>query len=241
MICAKKVLALIPARGGSKGLPKKNILPMCGKPLIAWSVEKGLKAKYIDTVLVTTDSQEIANIARAAGAHVPFLRPTEFATDHSSTCEAVRHALTFLKKKEGKSFDYVALLEPTSPLREDNDIDRMLEQLVGNAADYDSIISVGEVDEHPSIVRRLNGLSLEPFCSKLQQTTRRQDNEPAYFPYGVAYIAKTDVLLAENTFYTKRCTYFKIKQYQKYEIDDIYGFICVENIMKHEWRIKLKS
>lgn len=238
MIDGKKILALIPARGGSKGLSRKNILPICGKPLIVWSVEKGLRSKYVDTVLVTTDSQEIADIARAAGADVPFLRPAELATDRSSTYDAIRHALTFLDQKEGRAFDYVVLLEPTSPLREDDDIDRMLEQLVGNAADFDSIISVGEVDEHPSIVRRLHGQNLEPFCPELQQTTRRQDNEPAYFPYGVAYIAKTDVLLAENTFYTKRCTYFKIKKYQNYEIDDIYGFLCVESIMKHEWSLK---
>lgn len=238
MIDGKKILALIPARGGSKGLPRKNIRSICGKPLIAWSVEKGLKSKYVDTVLVTTDSQEIADIAVIAGAHVPFLRPAELATDRSSTYDAIRHALTLLEEKEGKTFDYVVLLEPTSPLREDDDIDRMLMQLIGNAADFDSIISVGEVDEHPSVVSRLSGQNLEPFCPELQQTVRRQDNEPAYFPYGVAYIAKTDVLLAENTFYTKRCTYFKIKRYQNYEIDDIYGFLCVESIMKHEWRLK---
>lgn len=238
MIDGKKILALIPARGGSKGLPRKNILPICGKPLIAWSIEKGLKSKLVDTLLVTTDSKEIADVAVAAGAYVPFLRPPELATDRASTYDAIRHALTFLEEKEGKTFDYVVLLEPTSPLREDDDIDRMLEQLIANAAKFDSIISVGEVDEHPSIVRRLNGAHLEPFCPELQQTTRRQDNEPAYFPYGVAYIARTDVLLAENTFYTKRCTYYKIKQYQNYEIDDIYGFLCVENIMKHEWGIK---
>jgi len=238
VIGSKKILALIPARGGSKGLPRKNILPICGKPLIAWSIEKGLKSKLVDTLLVSTDSKEIADVAVAAGAYVPFLRPPELATDRASTYDAIRHALTFLEENEGKTFDYVVLLEPTSPLREDDDIDRMLEQLIANAAKFDSIISVGEVDEHPSIVRRLNGAHLEPFCPELQQTTRRQDNEPAYFPYGVAYIAKIDVLLAENTFYTKRCTYYKIKRYQNYEIDDIYGFLCVENIMKHEWGIK---
>jgi CMP-N-acetylneuraminic acid synthetase len=238
VIDGKNVLALIPARGGSKGLPRKNIMPMCGKPLIAWSVEKGLQSKYVDMVLVTTDSQEIADIARCAGAYVPFLRPPELATDDASTYDTIRHALNFLEDREGKTFDYVVLLEPTSPLREDDDVDRMLEQLVANSAEFDSIISVGEIDEHPSIVRRLNGTRLEPFCPELQQTTRRQDNEPAYFPYGVAYIAKTDVLLAENTFYTKRCTHFEIKRYQNYEIDDIYGFLCVENIMKHEWGLK---
>ncbi len=238
MLCGKTILALIPARAGSKGLPRKNILPLCGKPLIAWSVEKGLISKHVDTVLVSTDSSEIADVARAAGAYVPFLRPPNLATDVSSTYDVIRHALFFLENHEDSTFDYIVLLEPTSPLREDDDIDRMLEKLVGNATEFDSIISVGEVDEHPSIIRRLNGQNLEPFCPELKQTTRRQDNQPAYFPYGVAYIAKTDQLLAENTFYTKRCTYFEIKKYQKYEIDDIYGFLCVESVMKHQWGLK---
>jgi CMP-N,N'-diacetyllegionaminic acid synthase len=237
MIGGMKVLALIPARGGSKGLPGKNTRPMCGKPLIAWSIEKAKLSKYLDMVLVTTDCQEIAGIAKQYGAHVPFLRPDELATDKSSTYDAILHALKYLRVEEGQTFDYVVLLEPTSPLREDDDIDRMLEQLSGMSAKFDSIISIGEVDEHPSIVRRVRGNNLEPFCPELQQTKRRQDNEPAYFPYGVAYIAKTDVLLAENTFYTRRCTYFRIKRYQNYEIDDIYGFLCAESVMKHEWRL----
>lgn len=237
MIDGKTILALIPARGGSKGLPGKNIRPMCGKPLIAWSIEKAKLSKHLDMVLVTTDCQEIADVAKHHGAHVPFLRPAEFATDKSSTYDAIRHALDFLRTEEGKTFDYIVLLEPTSPLREDDDIDRILERLIESSAEFDSIISIGEVDEHPSIVRRTRGNTLEPFCPELQQTTRRQDNEPAYFPYGVAYIAKTNVLLAENTFYTKRCTYFTIKRYQNCEIDDIYGFLCAESIMKYEWRL----
>lgn len=235
MIREKRVLAIIPARGGSVGLPGKNIRAMCGKPLIAWSIEKAKKSNYLDMVLVTTDSQKIADVSAQFGARVPFLRPAELATDKASTYDTVRHALTFLQEKEGHTFDYIVLLEPTSPLREDDDIDRMLEQLQARESDFDSIISVGEIDEHPSIVRRLSGDRLEPFCPELQRTTRRQDNEPAYFPFGVAYIAKTEALLAENTFYTRRSTYFKIKRYQNYEIDDIYGFLCAERIMKHEW------
>lgn len=238
MIEGKTVLALVPARGGSKGLPGKNVRPICGKPLIAWSIEKAKLSKYLDMVLVTTDALDIADIAKRYGAYVPYLRPAELATDRSSTYEAIRHALDYLRDQERRTFDYVVLLEPTSPLRENDDIDRMLEQLVARSAEFDSIISVGEVEEHPSIVKRLNGPYLDPFCPELQLTTRRQDNEPAYFPYGVAYIAKTDALLAENTFYTKRCTYFKIKRYQNYEIDDIYGFLCVESIMKYEWSLK---
>lgn len=237
MIDGKKILALIPARGGSKGLPGKNIRPMCGKPLIAWSIEKAHLSRYLDMVLVTTDCPEIASVAKQYGAHVPFLRPAELATDRSSTYDAIRHALDYLRSVEKNAFDYIVLLEPTSPLREDDDIDRMLERLIESKDEFDSIISIGEVDEHPSIVQRTRGKVLEPFCPELQQTTRRQDNEPAYFPYGVAYIAKTDALLAENTFYTRRCTHFTIKRYQNYEIDDIYGFLCAESVMQHEWRL----
>ena len=238
MIEGRRVLAIIPARGGSKGLPGKNIRPMCGKPLIAWSIEKAKKSRYLDVIMATTDSEEIAEIARSYGAHVPFIRPAELATDEASTYDVIRHALAFLDEDEASAFDLVVLLEPTSPLREDDDIDRMLEKLLAYYEEFDSIVSVGEVDEHPSIMKRLCGATLSTFCPDLLQTTHRQNNEPAYFPYGVAYIAKTDVLLAENTFYTKRCTYFKIKQYQNYEIDDFYGFLCAEIIMKHKWGLE---
>lgn len=235
MIKGKKVLAVIPARGGSKGLPGKNVREMCGKPLIAWTIEKAKKSDYLDTILVTTDSQEIADIAKRFGAYVPFIRPAKYATDKASTYDVIRHALSYLKDVERKQFDLVVLLEPTSPLREDDDIDRMLEQLVARITEFDSIVSIGEVTEHPSIMKRLVGDRIEPFCPELAQTTRRQDNAPAYFPFGVAYIAKTDVLLEENTFYTRRCTYFTIKRYQNYEIDDIYNFLCAESVMKYEW------
>lgn len=238
MIHGKNVLAIIPARGGSKGLPGKNIRPMCGKPLIAWSIEKAQQSRYIDMVLISTDSLEIAGVAKRYGAHVPFIRPDVLATDHASTYDVIRHALNFLDENECKRFDLVVLLEPTSPLREDGDIDNMLEKLAVNYENFDSIVSVGEVDEHPSIMKRLTGDTLSPFCPDLAQTTRRQANEPAYFPYGVAYIAKTQALLAENTFYTLRCTYFKIKKYQNYEIDDLYGFLCTESVMRHEWSLE---
>ncbi|MFA6314401.1 MAG: acylneuraminate cytidylyltransferase family protein [Sterolibacterium sp.] len=237
MIDGNCVLAIIPARGGSKGLPGKNIRELCGKPLIAWSIEKAKKSRHLDEVLVTTDSPEIADVARHYGAAVPFLRPADLATDSASTYDVVRHAMAHYREAEAREFDYIVLLEPTSPLREDNDIDRMLETLVARADEFDAIISVGQVTEHPSIMKRLVGDHMEPFCPELVQTTRRQDNVAAYFPFGVAYIAKTRALLEENTFYTRRCTYFPIKRYQNYEIDDIYDWLCVESMMKHEWRL----
>jgi len=237
MINSRTAIGIIPARGGSKGLPGKNIRPMCGKPLIAWTIEKALKSRYLDVVMVSTDSPEIAAIAREHGAEVPFLRPAELASDTANSYDVIRHALGHYRQSAGMEFDYTALLEPTSPLREDDDIDRVLGALDESARDFDSIVTLGEVGEHPSIMKRLVGRGIEPFCKELEQTTRRQDNAPAYFPYGVAYIAKTSVLLEENTFYTNRCMGFPIRRYQNYEIDDVYDFYCAENVMKHEWRL----
>jgi CMP-N,N'-diacetyllegionaminic acid synthase len=235
MIRGQAVLALIPARGGSKGLPDKNVRPIGGKPLIAWSIEQAKQASCIAEVLVTTDSEAIAEVARRCGASVPFLRPAHLATDDAPTFGAVQHALDYLRAEEAREFGYVVLLEPTSPLRAREDIDRMLARLDDRADDYDAIVSVGVVNEHPSILKRLTGDELEPYCPDLPMPARRQDVAPAYFPYGVAYIVKTRTLLAERTFYPKRCMAFPIQRYQCYEIDDLYDFLCVEAIMRHEW------
>jgi CMP-N,N'-diacetyllegionaminic acid synthase len=235
MIGSKTVIAVVPARGGSKGLPGKNIREICGKPLIAWTIEKALKSLYVDVLLVTTDREDIAAISRSYGAKVPFIRPAELATDHASTCNVIRHALAYYRDFEHREFDYTVLLEPTSPLREDGDVDRMLQKLEALSAEMDAIVSVGEVTGHPSIMKRFADGRIVPFIEGLVSEGRRQDNPPAYFPFGVAYIAKTAVLLQENTFYTRRCGGFAIKRYQNYEIDDIYDFICVESVMKYEW------
>ena len=237
MISKKRVLAIIPARSGSKGLPNKNIKILCGKPLIEWTIQKAKLSRYLDTILVTTDSIDIANISKNCGADVPFMRPKHLGQDDSSTLDVVMHALSHYKEKN-IFFDYIVLLEPTSPLREDEDIDKMLEKLHANQDNYDSIISIGEIGEHPSIVKKIVNNNLEPFEPSIKQTDRRQDNISSYFPYGVAYIVKTNNLLSEKTFYTKRSSYFELKRYQNYEIDDIYDFLCIENIMKFEWRLK---
>jgi CMP-N,N'-diacetyllegionaminic acid synthase len=234
MFDAKTFIAIIPARGGSKGLPGKNIMPLCGKPLIAWSIEAGLQSKHLDTVMVTTDSEEIATVAKYHGAEVPFLRPPELALDHSTTFDAVKHTIDFYRAGFDKVFNYVVLLEPTSPLRESDDIDRMIEKLMQEEEHFDSIVSIGEVHEHPSIMKRIDGDVLIPYCEELELTTRRQDNQPAYFPYGVAYIIKTAVLLKEQTFYSARNTYYTIKRHQNYEVDDVYDFLAIESIMKYQ-------
>lgn len=230
----KKFLAIVPARGGSKGLPGKNIMNFCGRPLIAWTIEAGLNSKYVDEVLVTTDSEMIANVAREFGAVVPFLRPGILASDTSTTFDAVKHAIDFYGNELCKTFDYIVLLEPTSPLRAKSDIDDMIEKIIALEHQFDAIVSLGEVHEHPSIMKKIVGNKIESYCKELPIGARRQDNEAAYFPYGVAYIVKTKTLLEEKSFYPQRTTHHLINRYQCYEIDDIYDFIAAENVMKHE-------
>jgi len=237
MINKKKILAIIPARGGSKGLPNKNIKDLCGKKLIIWTIEKAKLSKYIDELIVSTDSIQIAKVSKNAGCKVPFVRPDSISNDKTPMYKVVMHALKFYENRK-KIFDIVILLEPTSPLRENSDIDVMIEKLLEDYEKYDGIISIGEVNEHPSIMRKIKNNKIFPYCENLNMGIRRQDNQPAYFPYGVAYIIKVKIFKKEKTFYTSRTTYHIIKRYQNYEIDSIYDFLAIENIMKYEWSIK---
>lgn len=228
----KRILGLIPARGGSKGLPGKNIKSLLGKPLIAWTIEQAQKSTCFDRIFVTTDSEEIAEVSRRYGVEVPFLRPTALAADESPTADAVIHVLEEWKER-GERFDYIALLEPTSPLRRDRDIDRSIRLLLENPA-VDSLISVGEVHmEHPLIVKKIseNGF-VTPYLQDGAPIHQRQQADKAYFPYGVLYICRTEVYKRERTFYTKKTIPFYIERWQNYEVDDALDFLIVETIMK---------
>src|SRR5262249_33542953 len=129
------ILGLISARGGSKGLPRKNVLPVAGKPLIAWTIGAALSSRKLSRLLVTTDNQEIAEVARAYGAEVPCLRPAELARDESPVIEAVEHALRWVEKEKGEMPEYVLLLQPTSPLRTTADIDGAIDLACSRNAD----------------------------------------------------------------------------------------------------------
>ena len=228
----RKTLAIIPARGGSKGLPGKNIRTLLGKPLIAWSIEQVLDSKYVDRLVVSTESPAIAAIARQYGADVPFLRPKALATDKSSTIDAIEHAVNFFKER-GENFDYIALFEPTSPLRNKEDIDGAIKRMIDQESKADSLVSVGEVHmEHPGIVKKISSAGVIPYCSGFKKVFRRQDLDKAYFPYGVIYMSKIQQLLKIRTFYQKKTIPFFIERWQNYEVDDIFDFYCIEAIMK---------
>jgi len=230
----KTFLAIIPARGGSKGLPKKNIKELCGKPLIAWSIEAGLKSKYIDEVMVTTDYQDIAKIAKENGASVPFLRPAELSTDTATSFEAINHTIEFYRDNLKKEFDYIILLEPTSPLREDRDIDKAITLLLNSNAD--SIVGISKTeDQNPAfLINKNQNNFISGYENKHIKVLRRQDIKDVYFFEGTIYISKTDVLLSQKTFYHNNTIGYEVPKYKSLEIDDEYDFIMVEAIMKYK-------
>ena len=146
MYKGETILGLIPARGGSKGLPRKNIKLLLGKPLIAWTIEQALASKYLDKVVVSTDDEEIAKISKKYGAEVPFIRPKELATDKTKGIDVVLHTIRWMEEN-GKSYDFLMLLQSTSPLRTFEDMDKAIELLFLKKAK--AIVSVCEVEHHP--------------------------------------------------------------------------------------------
>jgi CMP-N-acetylneuraminic acid synthetase len=196
----KRILALIPARGGSKGIPHKNITPLAGKPLIQYSIHAGLKSKYIDCVLVSTDDEEIARVARECGAKVPFLRPPELANDTAKTIDAVLHAVQTLRNS-GETFDSLVLLQPTSPLRTAEDIDGAVEKFY--ASGRKAVVSVSEVGDHPILIRTVEetpeGQRLRPLLST-GSTVRRQDMPPFYRVNGSIYINPIEEIDQDTSF-----------------------------------------
>lgn len=235
MIANKTILAIIPARGGSKGLPGKNIIELCGKPLIVWSIEAGLGSKYVDEVMVTTDSVEIAEVAKRYGASVPFMRPAELATDTATTFDAIQHAIESYKERFQKTFDYVVLLEPTSPLRDSDDIDIALNKLDSNRKKADSIVGVSRVESaHPVFDVKINNDGLiEPYIGKTFNVLRRQDIEDLYFFEGSVYISDVEVLMKKGSFYHERTIPYIVPRWKSLEIDEMVDLITAEAIMNN--------
>ena len=229
MIRGKKVLAVIPARGGSKGVPKKNIRLINGHPLIVWTVRQALASNHTTKVIVSTDDEQIAQVARSYGAAVPFLRPTELAQDDSPTIDAVLHVLNNLSE----SYDICCLLEPTSPLRKPCDIDESILLLESKWDTTDAVVTVGEVHlESPFVCKKISDEGYLDPVLPAKKYHQRQQLPKTYFPYGVLYGAKVDTLILEHTFYPKRTRPYFLERWQNFEIDDELDLLIVETIMK---------
>ncbi len=211
----RKILALIPARGGSKGIPHKNIIDLNGKPLIAYTIDSAKKSRYIDNIVVSTDDQNIADVSKKLGAKVPFIRPTYLAADESKTEDVVLHALQYLENN-GESYDVLILLQPTQPLRTEDDIDKALELF--EKLDEQSVVSISEVSDNPILIRRLGeGGQLEKLL-KRSSTCRRQDMEAYYRVNGAIYINRINEI-SENTSLNDNCIGFLMDRSHSIDID----------------------
>ena len=228
-----RVLGLVLARGGSKRLPGKNLRPMLGKPLITWTIEASLACPAISRTVVSTDSQAIADVALAAGASVPFLRPAVLADDDSSSADSALHSINYLFDSEGQAYDVVVLLEPTSPLRASSDLNNVIKLFAQQWDNTDAVVTVGAVGlEQPDVMKCMDEYGF--ISSWLAAVTDAKRVQPqALFPYGVAYAIKVSALQHFRSFYPPRMLGYAIQRWQNYEVDDEFDFVCVETIMAY--------
>ncbi len=235
MISGRRVLAIVPARSGSKGLPGKNVRPLHGKPLLAWPIAAATGARHIDRTIVSTDDAGYAAIAVEHGAEAPFLRPAELASDTAPSIDFILHAVDTLAA-EGDDYDYVVLLEPTSPLTEAADVDGALEQLVTASEWADSIVGVTLLEtSHPAFaVRRDPSGVIRPLLSaSFGELPRRQDLEPVFALDGSLYISTVAALRRERGFAHARTLGYLTDRFKAPEVDDLVDFLCIEALMAH--------
>lgn len=229
----KKILAVIPARGGSKGIPDKNIVDVNGRPLIDFTIKEALNSEYTDRVIVSTDSEKIAEISRKCGAEVPFLRPKYLAEDDSRTIDVLID-LTQKLSMIGKNYDYLTLLQPTQPLRKAFHIDEAIKKIVDN--NYPSLLSISVVDDHPILIRTINSKGRLVNLLPINSTVRRQEFATFYKVNGAIYINKIDENFNKETSLNDNLyPYFMEKKYDL-DIDEPFDLEVLKNLSKLQMR-----
>lgn len=228
----KTFLAIIPARAGSKRLINKNIKELNGKPLISHTIKSSLKSKYITKTVVSTDSEEIKKISNKDGASTPFLRPKELAKDDTASIDVVIHCINYYKNELNEEFDYVILLQPTSPLRDDKDIDNAIEYLLEKNAD--AVIGVCEMEHNPLWSNILDDSnSMKDFLNEVYINKRSQDLPTYYRINGAIYICKIEKVINENKLLIKDNIFaYKMNQIHSVDIDTELDFILAQTILE---------
>ncbi len=223
------MIAIIPARGGSKGLPRKNVKLLEGKPLIAYTIESALKAKNVSRVIVSTDDEEIAKVSREFGAEIPFMRPDFLATDNASSLDVLRYTFERLEKEENIKIDDFVLLQPTSPLRNNTHIDEAIELFCKRKAN--SVISFCK-EEHPIFWHKFitkEGKFEEVFERDFAES--RQELRSTYCPNGAIYVFNKSIL-DTGEYYTEKSYAYIMDRKSSVDIDTIDDFEYVEFLMK---------
>jgi len=229
----KTFLAIIPARGGSKRLPRKNILDLNGKPLIAWTIEAGFNSKYLDEIMVTTDDDEIMQISQKYGANVPFKRPKELSNDTALRQDVIEHTLEYYKKNLKKEYDYVIFLQATSPLRDSNDIDNAIEYMFEKKSD--AVVSVCEVEHPVHWTGKLpQDKDMSRFLSDVAIKSRSQDLEKYYRLNGAIYICDVKKFLENGCMFLKKNIYaYEMEQMKSIDIDTKSDFIYALSLINN--------
>ena len=222
-------LAIIPARSGSKGLKDKNIKLLNGKPLIAYTIEAALKSNIFREVLVSTDSEEYKKVSQEYGAWVPFLRPRCFAEDNTSTNEVIENVLLTLENM-GKTYENFMVLQPTSPLRDENDLKEAFDFFIEKNAN--SVVSMCECEHSPLLTRKLsNEKQLDGFFADLK-CSRRQELNNYYRLNGAIYLAKVDYFKKYKDLYKENSYAYIMDKCKSVDIDDMNDFLYAEFLMK---------
>jgi CMP-N-acetylneuraminic acid synthetase len=222
-----KVLGIIPARGGSKGVTGKNIKHLAGKPLIAYSIDAA-KDSGLSKLIVSTDDEQIADVARGLGADVPFLRPDFLASDTAKSLDVSRHALLTMETSDNVQYDAIMLLQPTTPFRTTEDINQAIELLLANP-DADSVISVVDVQgHHPARMKYLEeGVLIDPPFCEAYENQNRQELRPMYIRNGAIYLTKRDTLL-NNSYKGNKCLGLVMSSARSSNIDTLFDFKLAE-------------
>jgi len=228
----KKVLVIIPARGGSKGIPGKNIKLLCGKPLIAYVITSALQSTLISRLIVTTDDIKIARVAKRYGAEVPFMRPAHLAQDATPMPPVIQHALNYLEKNEGYRPNIVVVLQPTSPLVRPSDIDNSIKKMLKDNAD--SCVGVCEASEMPELMYRIGGGGkIYPIIKPaLKKGWRRQDIQRTFFLNGALYVSKRDNITKEHIRNKNNTVAWVMPAERSVDIDDAADFKLAEKLIK---------
>lgn len=228
----KVMIAIVPARGGSKGLPGKNIKELCGKPLIAYTIQAALEAEGIDRVVVTTDDEEIANVAKKYGAEIPFMRPAELAGDTASAVDVYLHAVSFLEKEEGKAIDKFMVLLPTAPLRNGSDIEQALRQFEETHAE--TLVSMKEAETPISWYYEMDdsGKVKNLGINAENAVSNRQVNDSYYVPNGAIYILDTKLLKERRTYYNDNTVAYVMSAENSIDIDCQLDFMIAQLLLE---------
>ena len=228
---SKKILGVITARGGSKGIPGKNIKMLAGIPLIAYTINVAKESKLITHLIVSTDDEEIKDVSKKCGADVPFLRPEELAKDTAKHLPVMQHAVAFMEDKLGIVFDYAVSLQPTSPLRTVEDLDGTIQKLIDSGAD--SAVSIVEVTgRHPVQIKRLEGDKVLPYSVFEEEGIRRQDLPVAYERSGAVYTMRRDLLMKDNKFYGDDVVGYIVPQDRSVDIDVPFDWLKAEYMLE---------